>query len=729
MDVQQLKSAASGRWPEILPEAAGIDPNLLDGRHHPCPKCGGRDRFRFVDRESGACLCNQCFRERNGDGIAAVQWMRGCTFPEAINRISECLGLPNSHSANGNGHATRDIVEEIATRKRIPVDSFRAYGAHAALRGKLPVCRVPMFDETGAECSYFDLATINDKWSKGLAAEGKPTGLFLAGAKLLTAGDSVLIVEGVKDAAALLGLGFSAVGLPTKEMHVRFARLFAGCHVVIVPDRDTDGESGAQKTAARLSGIAASVKVATLPGELKGKKGADVRDILAKPGGERLLRQTIEDAREWKPDVAAEKTPLRDLDPMEVARDFLRDRCSRHEDSTNVQTLRFHHGEHLEWRGGSYRILQPAELRALVVKHVDPFANSITRGAVSNIVACIEAESILSGELEAPCWIGNPPAAYEDPRTILAARNGLFSLERLAAGDSSHHKPTPRYFTANVLDYDVDANAAEPSEWQQKILLVHGPRRSGKGTIGRVLRATIGSHNVAGPTLAGLGTNFGLWPLIGKPVGIISDARISGRTDGAIVTERLLSISGEDAQTIDRKNLPPVTLKLPTRFVILTNELPRLADSSGALAGRMLVLPLSQSFYGCEDPHLTERLLTELPGLLRWAVEGWKRLRDRGRFVQPEAGCELITEMEDVASPIGVFVRECCIAGPEYEIAVNELFEHWRNWCERVGRREPGTVQTFGRDLRTVLPSLKTAQRRDGNRVRVYQGIRMKLDF
>ena len=58
------------------------------------------------------------------------------------------------------------------------------------------------------------------------------------------------------------------------------------------------------------------------------------------------------------------------------------------------------------------------------------------------------------------------------------------------------------------------------------MLLLIGPTRSGKGTIARMLTALIGSGHVAGPTLASLGTNFGLSPLLGKPLAIISDARL-----------------------------------------------------------------------------------------------------------------------------------------------------------------------------------------------------------
>ena len=135
---------------------------------------------------------------------------------------------------------------------------------------------------------------------------------------------------------------------------------------------------------------------------------------------------------------------------------------------------------------------------------------------------------------------------------------------------------------------------------QQKAFALIGPKRSGKGTIARVL-ANLGAHNCVAPTLAGLDTTFGLEPLIGKRVAIISDARLSGRADQHAITERLLSITGEDAITIGRKYKSAWTGQLQTRFLIISNELFRLADASGALASRFILLMLTESFYGRED--------------------------------------------------------------------------------------------------------------------------------
>ena len=83
-----------------------------------------------------------------------------------------------------------------------------------------------------------------------------------------------------------------------------------------------------------------------------------------------------------------------------------------------------------------------------------------------------------------------------------------------------------------------------------------GPKRSGRGTIARVLKAIVGASNVANSTLATLARPFGLSVLIDKAVEILANARLSSRCDNAAIIECLLSISGVDDQTIDRKHLP-----------------------------------------------------------------------------------------------------------------------------------------------------------------------------
>ncbi len=241
-----------------------------------------------------------------------------------------------------------------------------------------------------------------------------------------------------------------------------------------------------------------------------------------------------------------------------------------------------------------------------------------------------------------------------------------------------------------------------------------------------MLTRLVGAANVVNPTLAGLAERFGLWPLIGKLLAIVSDARLSGRADQQAVVERLLSISGEDSQTIDRKNLPVWNGKLSARFLVCSNEIPRLSDTSGALASRFLVIQLRKSFFGEEILDLTNKLLAELPGILLWAIGGYMKLREQGRFTQPQSAANLAGELADLGSPVSVFVRERCRVDAEYSVPRKLLYEAYTQWCEGAGKNHIEDEAGFGRLLRATVPGLDDKQHRvEGKPVRFYIGLEL----
>jgi putative DNA primase/helicase len=438
-------------------------------------------------------------------------------------------------------------------------------------------------------------------------------------------------------------------------------------------------------------------------------------------------------------------------DPMQSARRLVAERFT---DAESRRTL--HHHMHGFWNhhGGCYRSEDDDVVRAAIWKFLDgaqskkgdPFKP--TRAKVSDVFDALKAICGLPGHISPPAWIDDV-AGRPQPAELLALANGLLHLPT-----GILHPSTPDFFGLSASGVEFDPTATSPlwltflaqlfgddvgaiealQEWfgyvlapdtsQQKMMLIVGPKRSGKGTIARVIRALCGVDSVAGPTLASLSQPFGTQPLIGKPLAIISDARLSARTDPATIAERLLTISGEDAVTIDRKHREAWTGRLPTRFMILTNELPKLSDSSGALASRFIVIKLRESFFGREDPGLTARLLDQLPGILNWARDGYISLRSRQYFRQPESSRDAIDELETLAAPVAAFVRECCQIGAGRSIPCGTLFEAWRNWCDRNGRKDAGALQTFSQHLKAAYPAIETKQRRIlGDRERFYEGI------
>lgn len=470
-------------------------------------------------------------------------------------------------------------------------------------------------------------------------------------------------------------------------------------------------------------------------------------------------------------------------DPYRLARLFF----DQHRTMTDgLPTLLQWRDQYHRWNGAAWLPVPDGDLDARIAAHArDVFEQDMPQRVKQEEFAAAEAErkprtvtlypvtssvkanirTNLAGLANLPDNGREPPFWLMDagarplPHVVVPAPNGLFRLEDIANGGKPFSAPTPTFFSPTAIPFAVESDPEPPTTWLRclnewfdgdaasvngllewfgylltadtsthKILLLCGPPRSGKGTILHVLTELVGAPNVASTSFAALGESFGLEALLGKRVAIVPDARLSGRTDSAAVVERLLSISGEDSQTINRKNRPRITARLGVRFVLASNEVPRLPDASGAVATRFHILKTPNSWLGKEDRGLKAKLAHELPGILRWAAQGWCRLRAQGMaFTANDAAVEYQRELEDLASPIRAFVRECCTIGPACEIDRAHLFQAWRDWNEAM-HREHGSEIVFGRDLRSALPHLKDRQtnRHGGARRRLYVGVTLK---
>ena len=169
----------------------------------------------------------------------------------------------------------------------------------------------------------------------------------------------------------------------------------------------------------------------------------------------------------------------------------------------------------------------------------------------------------------------------------------------------------------------------------------------------------LGRINYCGPSLGQLAQMFGMQGLIGKKIAVVPDARLDNRANRSVITEKLLSIIGEDYQDINRKNKPYWGGILRLRVMILSNELPDSKDDTGVIASRFVILQTLVSFLGREDTGLEEKLCDELSGILNWALIGWQRLAERGKFAPPGEG-ELNEELASNASAVKAFVAERC---------------------------------------------------------------------
>lgn len=133
-EASEIRDACRGRWSQVL--SRWMDASLLTPGHSACPGCGGRDRFRFDDKEGeGTFICSQGGGGLlSSDGIGLLMHAKGCSFPEACTLLGEALGLePIGMFRNSTSNEREKMNMGTAEPKR--AEPEKATYSEKALRG------------------------------------------------------------------------------------------------------------------------------------------------------------------------------------------------------------------------------------------------------------------------------------------------------------------------------------------------------------------------------------------------------------------------------------------------------------------------------------------------------------------------------------------------------------------------------------------------------------------
>lgn len=196
-----------------------------------------------------------------------------------------------------------------------------------------------------------------------------------------------------------------------------------------------------------------------------------------------------------------------------------------------------------------------------------------------------------------------------------------------------------------------------------------------------------------------------LLPLLGSRLAAAVEPNAGQRLDEALVKK----LTGEDEISVNPKYERVFSFENRAKLWLGCNAPPTLSSGGSAMARRLRVIPFRRTFIDPAEkgrpPHppmeaeldrgLEEKLRAELPGILRWAVQGALEWQRRG-LAPPEsvraAEADYQAENDPIAEWLAVYVRR----SPGRPAKVGEAHRSYAAWCEAQGWRPVGPKKLAG---------------------------------
>ena len=317
----------------------------------------------------------------------------------------------------------------------------------------------------------------------------------------------------------------------------------------------------------------------------------------------------------------------------------------------------------------------------------------------------------------------NPPGA-------LCLENGVLDLETKALRDQA---PVPRYTRQHPVVFDAEAQCPaflrfleeilpdtelreevqllfgyclKAGNWLQRAFLAWGGGNNGKSTLLRVLAALLGREAVAARTLQALSSDkFAASSLYGKLANICPDLPAAP----VAYPGAFKALTGGDPVTGERKFQNAFTFVNEAVLIFSANQRPPVDDPTVAFWRRWVILPFEVTFEGREDRRLLGKLTTpaELSGVLNWALDGLRKLRNYGDFPIMESSETRKEEWKRQSDSLYWFVQECVDRDPDSWVVKRDFFQAYAEFCEMrdIQAKHPEAV---GRELQRHIPQVRT---------------------
>ena len=257
-----------------------------------------------------------------------------------------------------------------------------------------------------------------------------------------------------------------------------------------------------------------------------------------------------------------------------------------------------------------------------------------------------------------------------------------------------------------------------------KFFIIVGDKENGKSVFLRYTTNTFGDFNIMSLDLKDLGSRFATTLLRDKIFNLGDD--ISGNyIDETDVLKKV--VTGEK-MVVEEKGKQGRSESYNIALIFTANKTPRVKDPTGAVLRRAMLIIFDNDF-SVGSPARDNKILQKIKneeereGLLKLAVEGLKRLSERGYFEENEETIKNLIDFDFDNNPIKEFdyeMRTLKTDGWYIGKTADEVHSSYSIWCIKNDIRPLGK-RNFTKEFK-ALHKLEIKQKRiDGERIYVFE--------
>jgi putative DNA primase/helicase len=285
-------------------------------------------------------------------------------------------------------------------------------------------------------------------------------------------------------------------------------------------------------------------------------------------------------------------------------------------------------------------------------------------------------------------------------------------LDRVLAGDAELIA-----FMQRAIGYTLTGRTDE-----QVLFLLYGAGANGKSVLLELLLHLTGDYGAKADFSTFLsgkrdGPRNDLAALVGARFVSASEAGEGRKFDEATVK----AITGGDSITSRFLFQESFTYRPQFTLWLAANAKPDVQSVAEAWWRRIRLIPFAVTIPEAErDPRLLDQLISELPGILTWAVEGclaWQR----DGLGRAEAVTMATTAYREESDVLAAFLEQECTVNPADRVSSSWLFKAYCEWASRNGERALSQTKFSVRLTEKKIPKVK-----DGSGRMMFVGLQLR---